>query len=50
MPPSQVPKLPALKQKPDPMSRPLISYSLGSDGVESELLEGARLSTNPPKK
>lgn len=50
MPPSQVPKLPLLKQKPDPTSRPLISYSLGKDGVQSETLEGARLSSKPPQK
>jgi hypothetical protein len=50
MPPSQIPKLPALKQKPDPTSRPLISYSLGKGGVESELLEGARISSKPPRK
>jgi hypothetical protein len=41
---------PALKQKPDPTTRPLISYSLGEDGVKSETLEGARLSSKPPKK
>lgn len=39
-----------LKQKPDPTTRPLIDYSLGKDGVQSELLEGARLSSKPPKK
>lgn len=50
MPPSQIPKLPALKQKPDATSRPLISYSLGKGGVESELLEGARISSKPPRK
>ena len=50
IPPSQVPKHPVLKQKPDPTSRPLISYSLGEDGVQSETLEGARLSSKPPKK
>jgi hypothetical protein len=41
---------PALKQKPDPTSRPLIDYSLGEGGVQSELLEGARLSSKPPRK
>jgi hypothetical protein len=41
---------PVLKKKPDPTTRPLISYSLGEDGVESEMLEGARLSSKPPKK
>lgn len=41
---------PVLKQKPDPTTRPLISYSLGEDGVKSETLEGARLSSKPPKK
>lgn len=41
---------PALKQKPDPTTRPLIDYSLGKDGVRSEVLEGARLSSKPPRK
>ncbi len=41
---------PILKQKPDPMTRPLIDYSLGEDGVLSETLEGARLSSKPPRK
>lgn len=41
---------PALKQKPDPTTRPLISYSLGEDGVRTETLEGARISSKPPKK
>jgi hypothetical protein len=41
---------PALKQKPDPTTRPLIDYSLGEDGVSSETLEGARLSSKPPRK
>lgn len=41
---------PALKQKPDPTTRPLISYSLGHDGVRTETLEGARISSKPPKK
>jgi len=50
IPPSQVPKHPVLKQKPDAASRPLISYSLGEDGVRSETLEGARISSKPPRK
>jgi hypothetical protein len=50
MAPGQIPQLPALRQKPDPTSRPLISYSLGKGGVESELLEGARISSKPPRK
>jgi hypothetical protein len=41
--------LPILKQKPDPTTRPLVDYSLG-DGVLSETLEGARLSSKPPRK
>jgi hypothetical protein len=41
---------PILKQKPDPSTRPLIDYSLGKDGVRSETLEGARLSSKPPRK
>jgi hypothetical protein len=39
---------PVLKQKPDPTTRPLIDYSLGKEGVQSETLEGARLSSKPP--
>jgi hypothetical protein len=45
--PSQAP---LLKQKPDPATRPLISYSLGEDGVRTETLEGAHISSKPPKK
>jgi hypothetical protein len=41
---------PVLKQKPDPTTRPLIDYSVGGDGVLSETLEGARLSSKPPRK
>jgi hypothetical protein len=41
---------PVLKQKPDPTTRPLIDYSLGGDGLPSETLEGARLSSKPPRK
>jgi hypothetical protein len=41
---------PALKQKPDPTTRPLVDYSLGGDGLPSETLEGARLSSKPPRK
>ena len=49
MPPG-MPSLRPLKQKPDPTTRPLIDYSLGGDGVLSETLEGARLSSKPPRK
>jgi hypothetical protein len=49
MPPTEAHQ-PQLKQKPDPMTRPLIGYSLGKDNVESETLEGARLSSKPPRK
>jgi hypothetical protein len=45
-----VPKQPLLRPKPDAKSRPLISYSLGEGGVPSETLEGARLSSKPPRK
>ena len=48
--PSMPSQHPILKQKPDPMTRPLIDYSLGGDGVLSETLEGARLSSKPPRK
>jgi hypothetical protein len=41
---------PPLKQKPDPATRPLIDYSVGEGGVQSELLKGARLSSTPPRK
>lgn len=50
LPPSQVPQRPVLKQKPDPASRPLVTYSLGEDGVQSETLEGARFPSKPPRK
>lgn len=50
MPPSEPGTRPLLKQKPDPTTRPLIGYSLGKDNVESETLEGARLSSKPPRK
>jgi hypothetical protein len=39
---------PPLKQKPDPSTRPLVGYSLSTESIESELLEGARLSSKPP--
>lgn len=49
--PQGLPSLtPVLKHKPDPTTRPLIDYSLGEGGVQSELLEGARLSSKPPRK
>lgn len=51
LPPEASPVLPLLKRKPDPTTRPLIDYSLGEGGVESELLEGAKLrSSKPPRK
>ncbi len=50
MPPGLPSQRPILKQKPDPMTRPLIDYSLGGDGVLTETLEGARLSSKPPRK
>jgi hypothetical protein len=50
LPPGLPSQAPALKQKPHPATRPLISYSLGEDGVRSETLEGARISSKPPKK
>ncbi|MDF3066104.1 MAG: hypothetical protein K0R38_1705 [Polyangiaceae bacterium] len=49
--PQGLPSLtPILRAKPDPTTRPLIDYSLGEGGVQSELLEGARLSSTPPRK
>jgi hypothetical protein len=50
LPPGLPSQAPLLKQKPDPATRPLISYSLGEDGVRTETLEGARISSKPPKK
>lgn len=50
IPPSQIPRQPVLKQKPDAASRPLIGYSLGEEHVQSETLEGARISSTPPRK
>lgn len=41
---------PILRPKPDPSTRPLTDYSLGGEGLTSETLEGARLSSKPPKK
>lgn len=41
---------PVLKQKPDPSTRPLISYSVGEDEVKSETLEGVRLASKPPRR
>ncbi|HEY3256202.1 MAG TPA: hypothetical protein VGJ91_19725, partial [Polyangiaceae bacterium] len=37
-----------LKQKPDASTRPLVGYSLGTDSVEPELVEGAARSHHPP--
>lgn len=51
LPPEATPTLPILKRKPDPTTRPLIDYSLGEGGVQSETLEGAKLrSSKPPRK
>lgn len=50
--PAEAPRgAPVLKRKPDPTTRPLVDYSLGEGGVESETLEGAQLkSSKPPRK
>ena len=50
MPPGLSGQQPILKQKPHPTTRPLIDYSLRGDAVLSETLEGARLSSKPPRK
>lgn len=51
LPPEAAQALPILKRKPDPTTRPLIDYSLGKGGVQSETLEGAKLrSSKPPRK
>ncbi|HEY3668602.1 MAG TPA: hypothetical protein VGL19_21540 [Polyangiaceae bacterium] len=39
---------PVLKPKPDPSTRPLVGYSLGTDSVETEHLRGVRASSKPP--
>jgi hypothetical protein len=39
---------PPLKQKPDASTRPLVGYSLSTESIEAEELEGARLSSKPP--
>jgi hypothetical protein len=36
-----------LKQKPDPATRPLVGYSLGSDQVAEERIDTSRLGTRP---
>jgi hypothetical protein len=38
---------PPLKQKPDASTRPLVGYSVGSETIEPEHLEGVRLSSKP---
>jgi len=51
LPPEAARVLPSLKRKPDPTTRPLIDYSLGEGGVETETLEGVKLSSSqPPRK
>jgi len=53
LPADSVGAMPILKRKPDPMTRPLVDYSLGEGGVRSETLEGVRISpksSKPPKK
>jgi predicted nucleic acid-binding Zn-ribbon protein len=49
LPPGLPSPLPQLRNKPDPATRPLTEYSLG-DGIAAETLEGARLSSKPPRK
>ena len=39
---------PPLKQKPDASTRPLVGYSLSTESIEAEELEGVRLSSKPP--
>ncbi len=38
---------PPLKQKPDASTRPLVGYSVGPESIETEHLEGVRLSSRP---
>ncbi len=38
---------PPLKQKPDASTRPLVGYSVGPESIETEHLEGVRLSSKP---
>jgi len=49
LPSDSVGALPVLKRKPDPSTRPLVDYSLGEGGVQSETLEGARITTKSSK-
>jgi hypothetical protein len=39
-----------LKSKPDPSTRPLIGYSLGSNEIAEETLEGTKISSRPPER
>jgi hypothetical protein len=40
---------PPLKQKPDPSTRPLVGYSLGSDEVAEEVVDVSRLGPRAPR-
>jgi hypothetical protein len=39
---------PPLKQKPDPSTRPLTGYRLGSDDVAEERIDADRITSRPP--
>jgi len=41
---------PVLKPKPDPSTRPLVSYSLGSEDVAEEHVDTSRVSSRPPAR
>jgi hypothetical protein len=41
---------PVLKPKPDPATRPLVSYSLGSEDVAEEHVDTSRVSSRPPTR
>jgi hypothetical protein len=41
---------PAIKQKPDPSTRPLVGYSLGSNEVAEEHIDTSRISSRPPNR
>jgi hypothetical protein len=41
---------PVLKQKPDPSTRPLVGYSLGSDEIAEEIIDTSRLGPRSPRR
>ena len=41
---------PALRQKPDPSTRPLVGYSLGSEDIAEEIIDTSRLGSRPTNR